>query len=272
MMSLRPVLSSALLLAGVALAADPHAHGSDANLAVLSHLAHPLDAKAPTPKGKSVELSLPDGKTSTAYVAHPKGAPRGGLLLVHEYWGLNDWVKAEADRYAGQGYLVLAIDLYDGHVATQPEEAEKLIKSVTDAHATAVETAGVDWLVKNVKGKRLATLGWCSGGGDALNASLTNPEKVWATVIFYGLPVTDVDRLKKLKGPILGIWAKKDSWITPAKVAAFDTALKDAGIKHEFRSYDADHAFANPSGARFNPPAAQDANDAARRFLAAQLK
>jgi carboxymethylenebutenolidase len=273
MMSLRPLLSSAVLLAGVALGADPpHAHGSDANSPVPSHQGHPVDSRAPTPKGKSVELTLSDGKTSTAYVAHPKGTPRGGLLLVHEYWGLNDWVKAEADRYAGQGYLVLAVDLYDGHVATQPDEAEKLMKSLTDAHATAVETAGVDWLVKNVKGKKIATLGWCAGGGEALNASLTNPDKVLATVIFYGLPVNDVARLRKLRGPILGIWAKKDGWITPTRVAAFDTALKDAGIKHEFRSYDADHAFANPTGGRYNPPAAQDANDAARRFLAAQLK
>jgi carboxymethylenebutenolidase len=121
-------------------------------------------------------------------------------------------------------------------------------------------------------GKKIATLGWCMGGGQSLNASLANPDKVAATVIYYGLPVNDVDRLKKLKGPILGIWAKKDGWITPERVAAFDTALKDAGIKHEFRSYDADHAFANPSGARYNPAAAKDANEAASRFLASVLK
>ena len=84
--------------------------------------------------------------------------------------------------------------------------------------------------------------------------------------------MTDVNLLKKLQGPVLGIWAKRDGWITPEKVAAFDLALKDAGIKHEFRSYDADHAFANPTGGRYNPPAAQDANEAARRFLKSALK
>jgi carboxymethylenebutenolidase len=273
MMSLPPVLSSAVLLAGMALAAEPpHLHASDADSAVPSHQAHPVDPNVPKPKGKSVELTLADGKTASAYVAQPKAAPRGGLLILHEWWGLNDYVKSVADQYAGQGYLVLAVDLYDGHVATQPDEAEKLMQGLTEAYATAVETAGLNWLVKNVKGKKIATLGWCAGGGQSLNASLTNPDKVSATVIYYGLPVTDVERLRKLRGPILGIWAKQDGWITPHKVAAFDTALKDAGIKHEFRSYDADHAFANPTGARFNPTAAQDANEATRRFLAAQLK
>ncbi|HEY3587956.1 MAG TPA: dienelactone hydrolase family protein, partial [Myxococcaceae bacterium] len=77
-----------------------------------------VDAKGPAPKGKSVELRLPGGRASTAYVARPRGAARGGLLLLHEWWGLNDWVRSEADRYATQGYLVLAVDLFGGSVAT----------------------------------------------------------------------------------------------------------------------------------------------------------
>lgn len=272
-MSVRAAQVLSMLLAGVALGAEtPHVHGGDAGSAVPAHEHHPVDPKPPTPHGKAVELTLPGGKTSTAYVARPKGAPHGGLLVLHEWWGLNDWVKSEADRYATQGYLVLAVDLFGGSVAMTPEEAQRLMSELDEKHATEVEVAGIDWLSQELKGKKLVTLGWCMGGGQSLNASLASPAKVSGTVIYYGLPVTDVNLLRKLQGPVLGIWAKRDGWITPEKVAAFDLALKDAGIKHEFRSYDADHAFANPSGGRYNPPAAQDANEAARRFLRSILK
>ncbi|HZW87850.1 MAG TPA: dienelactone hydrolase family protein, partial [Myxococcaceae bacterium] len=211
-------------------------------------------------------------KASTAYVARPKGTPRGGLLLVHEWWGLNDWVKSEADRHATQGYLVLAVDLFGGTVTSDADEAQKLMSALDEKAATEVEVAGVDWLGRAAPGKKIATLGWSMGGGQALNASLASGGKVSATVIYYGLPVTDANLLRKLQGPVLGIWAKRDGWVTPEKVAAFDLALKDAGIKHEFRSYDADHAFANPTGARYNAAAAQDASEATRRFLKSLLK
>ena len=284
-MSFRAAQVLSVLVGCVAVAAEPHGHGAgpqagaaqgqeanDAGSADPAHQKHPVDPRPPAPKGKSVELTLPGGRTSTGYVARPKGAPRGGLLVVHEWWGLDDWVKAEADRYAGQGYLVLAVDLFGGSVATTADEAQKLMSALDQKAATEVEVAGVEWLAHALPGKKIATLGWCMGGGQSLNASLASGGKVGATVIYYGLPVTDVSLLRKLQGPVLGIWAKRDGWITPEKVAAFDLALRDAGIKHEFRSYDADHAFANPSGGRYNPPAAQDANEATRRFLKTFLK
>ena len=230
------------------------------------------DAKAPAPKGRSVELSLPGGRTSTAYVARPRGAARGGLLLLHEWWGLDDWVRSEADRYATQGYLVLAVDLFGGSVATDADQAQKLMSALDDRAATEIEVAGIEWLAQALPGKKIATLGWSMGGGQSLNASIASGGKVAATVIYYGLPVTDVSLLKKLQGPVLGIWAKRDGWITPEKVAGFDLALKDAGIKHEFRSYDADHAFANPTGGRYNAAAAEDASEATHRFLRSILK
>jgi carboxymethylenebutenolidase len=232
----------------------------------------PVSSKAATPKGKSVELTLADGKTSTAYVARPKGAPRGGLLVLHEWWGLNDWVKSEADRYATQGLLVLAVDLYGGSVANDADQAQKLMSALDEKAATQIEVAGVDWLAQALPGKKIATLGWSMGGGQALNAALSSGGKVGATVIYYGLPVSDASVLRKLQGPVLGIWAKRDGWITPEKVAAFDLGLKDAGIKHEFRSYEADHAFANPGSAHYDAAAAQDANEATHRFLKSILK
>ncbi|HET9155815.1 MAG TPA: dienelactone hydrolase family protein, partial [Myxococcaceae bacterium] len=163
-------------------------------------------------------------------------------------------------------------DLYGGTVTADADEAQRLMSALDEKAATEIEVAGVDWLVQSLPGKKIATLGWSMGGGQALNASLASGGKVAGTVIDYGLPVTDVNLLRKLQGPVLGIWAKRDGWITPEKVAAFDLALKDAGIKHEFRSYDADHAFANPGSGRYNAAAAQDASEATRRFLKSILK
>jgi carboxymethylenebutenolidase len=157
-------------------------------------------------------------------------------------------------------------------VATSPDEAGKLMQGLDAAHAAAVEKAGVAWLQQHLHGKKIATLGWCAGGGQSLLASLGSPDAVSATVIYYGMPVTDVAQLKTLRGPVLGLWAKKDGWITPEKVEAFDKALTEAGVKHSFHSFDADHAFANPTGGRYNPPAASEANALAQKFLAEALK
>jgi carboxymethylenebutenolidase len=249
-----------------------HVHGPDAGAAVPSNQPHPVDPAPPKPTGKVLSLALPGGGSAIAYVAQPKHAVSGGILVLHEWWGLNDFVKGQADALADLGYLALAVDLYSGKVATTPDEAGKLMQGLDASHAAAVEKAGVAWLVQNLKGKKIATLGWCAGGGQSLLASLGSPKDVAATVMYYGMPVTDVAQLKTLRGPVLGIWAKKDGWITPEKVEAFDKALTEAGVKHSFHSFDADHAFANPTGGRYNPPAAAEANALTQKFLAEVLK
>jgi carboxymethylenebutenolidase len=230
-----------------------------------------LDTKAPKPAGSMTKLKV-GAETSDAYVAKPEGKPHGAVLVIHEWWGLNDWVKHHADLLAKQGYLALAIDLYKGQVATDPKQAAALMQSKDEKWGDQVEEAGLEWLKQNAQGAKVATLGWCMGGGESLKASLNDPKDVSATLIHYGMPVTDVARLKTLRGPVLGIWANKDKSITPDKVAAFDKALTEAGVKHEFHAYDADHAFANPSGGRYNGEAAMDAWDKTLKFLAANVR
>jgi carboxymethylenebutenolidase len=263
-----------LLVAALAFPAlaQEHAHGSasDKDSKVPANQKHPMDPDAPKPTGQSISLQVQGGQAN-AYAARPKTKAKGGILLLHEYWGLNDWVKSMGDRLAGEGYLALAVDLYKGKVATDPKQAQELMANKDEKWGDAVEEAGLEWLKSNAGGGKVATLGWCMGGGESLKTSLNDPKDVDATVIFYGLPVTDVDKLKTLRGPVLGIWAKKDGWITPDKVKAFDEALTKAGVKHEFHAYDADHAFANPSGGRYNGPAAKDAWDKTRAFLAKNL-
>jgi carboxymethylenebutenolidase len=266
-----------MTLMAAMLIAQAHVHGAtDAGASTtgavpMEQLPHALDSNAPKPQGSMTQLQA-DGQPSQAYVARPKGKPQGALLVIHEWWGLNDWVKHQADLLAGQGYLALAIDLYKGKVATTPAEAQELMKAKDEKWGDQVEESGLEWLKKNAQGARVATIGWCMGGGESLKASLNDPKDVSATVMYYGMPVTDPAKLKVLRGPVLGIWANRDRSITPEKVAEFDKALTQAGVKHEFHAYDADHAFANPSGGRFNGEAAKDAWDKTLKFLAASFK
>ena len=269
----RHLLAFGLAVSAPSVHADPpHVHGDDASSAVPSHQAHPVDAQVARPTGTTVAVKLADGKPTTLYVARPKEAPKGALLVFHEWWGLNDHIKATADGFARDGYLAVAVDLYDGVVAKTPDEAGKKMGALDAKHTAAIVDAALAWLAENGKGQKVATVGWCAGGGESLQASLNHPDRVVATVMYYGAPVDDVARLKGLKGPLLGIWADKDGWITPEKVKAFDGELTQAGVKHEFHAYDADHAFANPTGGKYNPPAARDADASRDRFLAAALR
>ena len=250
----------ALLLAQAHLHDDP------------THTPPPMSKEAaPKPRGKAVELKV-DGKTSKAYVAKPKGAPKGAVLVVHEWWGLTDWVKHMADELAEEGYLALAVDLYQGKMTADPKEANALMQAKDEKWGDAVEESGLEWLKAHGGGAKIATIGWCMGGGESLKASLNDPKDVSATVMFYGFPSDDVARLKALKGPVLGLWANEDKMITPAKVADFDKALTDAGVKHEFHAYDAGHGFANPSSGAYQSAAAKDAWAEAKKFLAANIK
>ena len=228
-------------------------------------------AAAPKPQGAAVDLQVSE-QTSRAYVAKPKGAPRGAVLVVHEWWGLTDWVKHMADELAEEGYLALAVDLYKGKMTSDPKEASALMQAKDEKWGDAVEEAGLEWLKARGGGAKIATIGWCMGGGESLKASLNDPKDVSATVMFYGHPALDVARLKTLQGPLLGLWANEDKGIPPSAVAAFDKALTAAGVKHEFHAWDAGHGFANPSSGAYQSAAAKDAWAETKKFLAANIK
>ena len=226
---------------------------------------------APAAKGSMIDLKVGD-QTSQAYLSKPKGKARGGMLVIHEWWGLTDWVKHMADQLADQGYVALAVDLYKGKTTTNPDEARQLMSSKDEAWGDKVEEAGLEWLKSNSDGAKVGTIGWCMGGGESLKASLNDPKDVAATVVFYGRPVTDVEKLKTLKGPVLGIWGKEDKGIPPEAVAELDKALTAANVKHEFHSYDAGHGFANPSSGSYKTDAAKDAWEKTKAFLKSNLK
>lgn len=231
---------------------------------------HEFNPKMPAPlAGRDVRLKTEQGTPFYGYAVGPKDAVRG-VLLVHEWWGLNDHIRALADRFAAQGYRAFAVDLYDGKVTTDPHVADRLRKAVQEPEANAKLKRGLEYL--QAPGRKLATIGWCFGGGQSLQATLQAPAAVSATVIYYGDLVTDAARLKTLNGPVLGIFASRDTWITPARVAAFEKAMAAAGKTLEAHSYDADHAFANPSGQRYDSAAARSAWQVTEAFLDTHLK
>ncbi|MEX2201852.1 MAG: dienelactone hydrolase family protein [Dongiaceae bacterium] len=211
---------------------------------------------------EQLSTTLPNGRTVRAVLATPTQLPAGAVLLVHEWWGLNDQIKAMAAELAREGFVALAVDLY-GEVATTTEQAQALMAAVDPLVASDTLVAWVEWLYRDrrVNG-RVATLGWCFGGGWALHAAIMSP--VQATVIYYGRVERSLEDLERLRGPVLGHFAERDPWINHATVDPFVAAMKEAKKPVQVHWYDADHAFANPTGDHYD---SEDANQAWRRTL-----
>jgi len=208
------------------------------------------------------------------YTPEGKG-PFPALIVIHEWWGLNDWVKEQTSKLADEGYASLAIDLYRGKVATSPEQAHEIMRGVPEDRAARDLNAAFDFLKSqpNVKPDRIGSIGWCMGGGYSLDVALQQP-KLAATVINYGHLATDPNALMKINAPILGLFGGQDQGITPSDVKKFEEEMKKTGKRIEVVIYpDAGHAFENPnnkSGYR-----AADAADAWKRtgnFLTSTIK
>jgi carboxymethylenebutenolidase len=232
-------------------------------------LADPLLAADAAAALEPVTTKTASGRTVKAFIAKPgKKAP--ALLLIHEWWGLNDEVKAVAADLADQGYMALCADLYDGKVTSDAKKAGALMEALDARQARETVAAWIAWLKKqpDCSGK-IGTLGWCMGGGWSLNASIAAP--VDATVIYYGDVAKPAAELRKLKGPVLGHFATRDQWINKAMVDGFAAEMKKAGKPLEAHWYEADHAFANPTGQNFQKPEAQKAWKRTLDFLKTTL-
>lgn len=213
-------------------------------------------------------------KNVTGFYAEPKNADAStpGVVMIHEWWGLNQNIKDTATSLAKEGYRVLAVDLYGGKVAIDATEAAKYRDAVTVSESNANMKAAVDYLRKQGSTK-IASLGWCFGGGKSLQLAITG-ENLNAIVLYYGTPlVTDKNQLANLTAPVLGIFGDKDTSIPVSQVQDFQGALIEDDIKNEIEIYPGvGHAFANPSGANYAPKATADAWDKTLKFLTTYLK
>ncbi|WP_050433272.1 dienelactone hydrolase family protein [Chondromyces crocatus] len=232
---------------------------------------HELKAdRAPAPRGQEVQV-----EGSTAYLSLPLDAkaPLPGVVVIHEWWGLNEHIRHWTDRLAEDGYAALAVDLYGGKVAANADDAMAAMKAVNDEGALKILRGANRFLETDprTRSPRTGSIGWCFGGAWSLQLAMHEPA-LDAAVIYYGRLVTDVAALQAIRAPVLGVFGNKDGGIPPKAVDEFDKALHEAGVMHSILRYDADHAFANPSGKRYDEKAAEDAWKHVRAFLAMHLK
>lgn len=258
------------LLAAIAIASSPRTtvptccNGMNAFVTDPGFLAihgMPVEPTQVPSEGKNVTFSVPgsNAPAGNAYWVPQTGRPKIAVVMIHEYWGLNDNIRLAAEKlHNDTGYGVLAVDLYDGKVATDPKTAASYMSSVDASRASSI-VAGALELIKSKGFKKIGSIGFCFGGGWSQQVALIGGKNVQACVMYYGMPTTKPEDLAKLKAPVLMVHATRDPWINAKVVGDFQTAMNKTHHWIKVLHYDADHAFANPSNPRYNEVAAKDA-------------
>jgi len=211
------------------------------------------------------------------YLALPKGAgTHPAIIVIHEWWGLNDWVKEQADSLAAKGYIALAPDLYHGKVAFDQETAHQLLSGLAEDEAMATLRAVADWLRgrEDVRAQAVGVIGWCMGGKFSIRLAAADPG-IRACAMYYGAPITDERAIRGIQASVLGNFGGEDKGPAPEQVKAFEAALRKAGKRVDMKIYPgAGHAFANvnnPWGG-YREAAAKDAWARTLAFFAKELK
>src|SRR5476649_496437 len=237
---------------------------------IVSHK-NPLKIHFQSSIGRAINYKTTDGKEADAYELKAKHPTNNYILVIHEFWGLNDFVKKESEKiYNDLGNVnIIDLDLYDGQVATTREDAGKLMQAVKEDRAKAIINGAISYVGPHA---HIATLGWCFGGGWSLQATLLAGKQAAGCVMYYGMPEQDINKLKTLHCDVLGNFANKDQWINPKVVAKFEADMKAAGKKLYVHQYDADHGFANPSNPIYKSEATKDAYGYTIAFLKPRLK
>jgi carboxymethylenebutenolidase len=220
---------------------------------------------------------------ATGYLVYPVSSEKGqttnetklpAVIMIHENKGLNDHIKNMANLLAQQGYVVLAADMFNGEVVTEQNDSRRLTQAVRSNPENAINNlqAAVEYVssLPNVDPSRIASMGWCFGGGQSLQLALNSQDHpLAATIIYYGSAlVTDNSNLSKIKWPVLGVFGDQDRGIPVDKVNEFKTTLDEVGVPNEIYIYKGvGHAFANPSGDNYAPAETQDAWEKTLAFL-----
>ena len=229
--------------------------------------------------GQMTSFKRPDGKEVKGYLAEPAaGGKAPGIVVIQEWWGLNNQIKGVADRFAAAGYRALVPDLYRGKVAVEAKEAEHLMTNLDFGDAASQDVRGA---VQHLKGqsRKVGVTGFCLGGALTLLAAVNVPEAD-AGVVWYGFPPLDYVDASKIKAPLLGHYAIEDVPFPIATVDLLEQKLRAANVRFEFHRYQAKHAFANETLvgdrklpiAEFNPPAAELAWKRTIEFFDRHLK
>ena len=251
------------------------AHNNDRPVATEIALAKPkVEVTA-----EKVNYATVNGEKITGYFVQPKATtkPLPGIIAIHEWWGLNENIESITRRLAGEGYQVLAVDLYNGKVTESPQEALKLLQAVSKNPDPAKDNLkqAYEYLVNQNKASKVGVIGWCFGGSWSLQTAILLPKDIDATVIYYGGQIGDAtpEQLKTLQMPILGIFGAEDASIPVSTVRKFEKNLKELGKQADIQIYEnAGHAFANPSGKNYVAEAAQKAWTETTQFFQQYLE
>lgn len=227
----------------------------------------------------NTSFKRPDGKTLNGYLAEPKaGKNAPGVVVIQEWWGLNDQIRGVADKLAGAGYRALVPDLYRGRSALEAKEAEHLMNGLDFADAAGQDVRGAVQYLKSTGSKKAGVTGFCMGGALTLLAAVNAPEAD-AAVAWYGFPPLEYVDASKIKAPLMGHWATQDQFFPIGKVDELEKKLRAANVKFEFHRYDAKHAFANETAdskglppLKHDPKAAEQAWRRTLNFFAKNLK
>jgi carboxymethylenebutenolidase len=215
-------------------------------------------------------------ETVNGYLALPDGGGKHpAIIVIHEWWGLNDWVKEQAQQFAAKGYVALAVDLYRGQVGTTPDEAHILMRGLPDDRGLRDLQAAFTYLASrpDVEANKIGAIGWCMGGGWSIKLAEDQP-KLAAFVVNYGPLPTDAAIIAKIKAPMLGNFGADDKGIPPGSVNAFEAAMKTAGKSEDIKIYTgAGHAFQNPNNKDgYRKEATEDADKRINAFFQKELK
>lgn len=236
---------------------------------ILSHV-EPLPFTYASERGKDISYKAADGTDAHAFEIKALKATPYYLFVIHEWWGLNDYIKQEAEKLSNElGVNVIALDLYDQKVASTREDAGKFMQSVKSERALAIIKGAYTYVGSDAK---IFTIGWCFGGGWSLQTAIEGGKQVQGCIIYYGQPEKNIDRLKSLNCDVIGFFGTKDQWINPKLVAEFEADMQTAGKKVTITEYEADHAFANPSNPNFDKMATADAHAKEIAFIKARIK
>lgn len=219
---------------------------------------------------KDIQYQCPDGSEASGYLAAADSST-GGIIVIQEWWGLNDQIRTVADRYAQAGFTALAPDLFHGRVTTEEDEANHLMAGLDWVGATEQEVRGAAQHLKGQGNTKVGVLGFCMGGALTVIAAV-KVQEVDAAVCFYGIPPADAADPANTRIPFQGHFATEDQWCTPALVDDLEASLKTSGCKYEVFRYQADHAFFNADRPSvYNAAAAALAWERSVAFLRAHI-
>lgn len=231
---------------------------------------NPLPFHLTNATGETIRFEATDGNQASGYFIKSKKKTNNWIFVIQEWWGLNDQIKQEAEKLSAElgNVNVLALDMYDGKVAATADSAMKLMRAATTPRLEAIVKGALNYAGPKAK---IFTIGWCFGGMWSLQSSILAGKQAAGTVMYYGRPENNIEKLKTLQSEVIGFFGNQDRSPSPEVVNAFEKDMAAAGKKITIHRYEANHGFANPSNPSFNKEATEDAHKKTIEFLKARL-